>query len=68
MQSLPGLALAVTDRDGLIASETFGHANLDAGTPVTSETYFEHGSIGKTFTASCSCSSARRGWSTSKRP
>ena len=38
MQSL-GLALAVTDRDGLIASETFGHANLDAGTPVTRDVF-----------------------------
>lgn len=51
VQGLPGLAVAVTDRDGIVASETFGLANLDAGTPVTRETYFEIGSIGKTFTA-----------------
>jgi len=47
----PGLAVAVTDRDGLVASEAFGLASLEAGTPVTAETYFELGSIGKTFTA-----------------
>ena len=35
VHGLPGLAVAVTDRDGLVASETFGLANLDAGTPVT---------------------------------
>jgi CubicO group peptidase (beta-lactamase class C family) len=46
----PGLSIAVTDREGLIASETFGHANLDAGLPVDRNTYFEFGSIGKVFT------------------
>jgi D-alanyl-D-alanine carboxypeptidase len=47
----PGLCVAVTDRDRLIASEAFGHANLDAGIPVGRDTYFEFGSIGKVFTA-----------------
>ena len=47
----PGLALAVTDRERIVASECFGYADLAAGRPVTRETYFEHGSIGKTFTA-----------------
>jgi CubicO group peptidase (beta-lactamase class C family) len=47
----PGLAVAVTDREGLVASEAFGLANLDAGAPVTPRTSFELGSIGKTFTA-----------------
>ena len=47
----PGLSVAVTDRDGLLASEQFGLANLDAGVPVSRETAFEFGSIGKVFTA-----------------
>ena len=47
----PGLQVGVTDREGILASECFGHADLAAGSPVTRETYFEHGSIGKTFTA-----------------
>jgi D-alanyl-D-alanine carboxypeptidase len=51
IEGFPGLALAVTNREALLASETFGRANLDAGMPVTRETYFQHGSIGKTFTA-----------------
>ena len=46
----PGLAVAVTDREGLVASEPFGLANLDAGAPVTRDTAFEFGSIGKTLT------------------
>jgi D-alanyl-D-alanine carboxypeptidase len=51
VHGLPGLSVAITDNEGIVASEQFGVANLDAGTPVTRETYFEHGSIGKTFTA-----------------
>jgi D-alanyl-D-alanine carboxypeptidase len=47
----PGLSMAVTDRNGIVASETFGLANIDAGTLMSRETYFEFGSIGKTFTA-----------------
>lgn len=46
----PGLAVAVTDREGLVASEPFGLANLDARAPVSRETAFEFGSIGKVFT------------------
>jgi D-alanyl-D-alanine carboxypeptidase len=51
VRGLPGLSLAVTDREGLVASETFGSADLGAGKPVAPETRFQHGSIGKTFTA-----------------
>jgi D-alanyl-D-alanine carboxypeptidase len=47
----PGMSVAATDRRGLLASESYGQANLDAGSPVSRETYFEFGSIGKTFTA-----------------
>jgi D-alanyl-D-alanine carboxypeptidase len=50
VHGLPGLSLAVTDNEGIVASEQFGVANLDARTPVSRDTYFEHGSIGKTFT------------------
>jgi CubicO group peptidase (beta-lactamase class C family) len=51
VEGFPGLSLAVTEREGLLASETFGLANIDAGTPMSRETYFEFGSIGKTFTS-----------------
>lgn len=47
----PGLALAVTDRSGVILSRQYGYANLAARRPVTSETLFEIGSTGKSFTA-----------------
>jgi CubicO group peptidase (beta-lactamase class C family) len=48
---LPGLALGVTDRDGTLAVRTYGVAELASQRPVTPETLFEIGSIGKSFTA-----------------
>ncbi len=48
---VPGLALALTDRTELTHAATFGWANMDARLPVTTETLFEIGSIGKTFTS-----------------
>jgi CubicO group peptidase (beta-lactamase class C family) len=50
-RATPGIALAITDRDRLLATRSYGYANLEAGTPVTPETWFQHGSIGKSFSA-----------------
>ncbi len=47
---MPGLALAVTDREKLLKLATFGYADLAAGKPVQPGTMFEIGSIGKSFT------------------
>jgi D-alanyl-D-alanine carboxypeptidase len=47
----PGASLAITDRDGTIAVRSYGLADLAARAPVTAETLFEIGSIGKAFTA-----------------
>ena len=47
----PGLALAVTDRDGGILSRQYGYADLAARRPITAETLFEIGSTSKSFTA-----------------
>src|SRR6476469_6685515 len=49
----PGLALAVTDRDGGLDVRCYGLADPAAGRPVTAETLFEIGSITKSFTAVC---------------
>ncbi len=46
----PGLALALTDRDRVLSVRCYGVTDLAAGTPVTPETLFEIGSIGKSFT------------------
>ena len=47
----PGLSLALTTRDGLLATSVFGHANADSLEPVREETLFQIGSITKHFTA-----------------
>jgi CubicO group peptidase (beta-lactamase class C family) len=47
----PGLALAVTGREGLLRVATYGFADLKARRPVTPATLFEIGSISKSFTA-----------------
>ena len=47
----PGLALALTTKDELIATRTYGVANADSREPVTDETLFQIGSITKHFTA-----------------
>jgi CubicO group peptidase (beta-lactamase class C family) len=48
---VPGLALAVTDRDRLLFGFESGFADPAAGRAVHRGTLFEIGSIGKTFTA-----------------
>ena len=57
----PGLALAITDCDGLLATRTYGYADLGTLTPVDDETLFESGSIGKSFTAVCLLQLAEEG-------
>lgn len=47
----PGLALAITNREGLLHLATFGHADAASRRPVTPETLFQIGSISKSFTA-----------------
>lgn len=47
---IPGLALAITDREQLLHVAVYGYADLAARIPVTPETLFEFGSIGKSFT------------------
>ena len=47
----PGVALGLTDRDGTLAVRTYGFADLAARRPVESDSLFETGSIGKSFTA-----------------
>ena len=48
--NIPGLALAVTDRQSPLRVATFGYADIASGTPVRPGTMFEIGSIGKSFT------------------
>ncbi len=48
--NMPGMALAVTDRDTTLKIDTFGYADIAAKAPIENGTMFEIGSIGKSFT------------------
>ncbi len=50
-QGAPGLSIAITDRSHTLRIITLGYANIDARTPVTPQTRFPTGSIGKSMTA-----------------
>lgn len=60
-QATPGIALAVTDRDRHLAIRNYGFADLGAQKPVTDDTLFEFGSIGKSFTSICFLQLAEEG-------
>ena len=48
--NMPGLAIAVTDREKLLHLAAFGYADLSSGKPIEPGVMFEIGSIGKSFT------------------
>ena len=48
--STPALAVAITDREQMLYEKYLGFANLEARTQTISDTLFELGSIGKSFT------------------
>jgi CubicO group peptidase (beta-lactamase class C family) len=51
LANVPGMAMAVTDREKLLRVSTYGFSDVAAETPVTPEMLFEIGSIGKSFTS-----------------
>jgi CubicO group peptidase (beta-lactamase class C family) len=50
-QKIPGLSLAVVLDGRVIKAQGYGYADLEFRAPVTPETVFQSGSIGKQFTA-----------------
>lgn len=48
---IPGLAVGITSREGLLEVFTYGCADAASRTPVTPGTLFEIGSLGKPFTS-----------------
>jgi len=43
--NIPGMAVALTDRESLLRVSTYGYSDISAQTPVTQNTRFEIGSI-----------------------
>lgn len=60
-QSIPGLALAVLSGDRVLLSKGYGFANLEHRVPVTPQTMFQSGSVGKMFTAAAVMALVERG-------
>jgi N-acyl-D-aspartate/D-glutamate deacylase/CubicO group peptidase (beta-lactamase class C family) len=50
-QQIPGLAAAVIRKGEIVEAQGYGLANVEHKVPVTPETIFQSGSIGKQFTA-----------------
>ena len=50
-QRVPGVAVAIIKRGAVLKAQGYGFANLEHRVPVTAETIFESGSLGKQFTA-----------------
>jgi CubicO group peptidase (beta-lactamase class C family) len=49
-QRIPGLAVGIVDKDR-VSARGYGYANVEHLVPVTDETVFQSGSLGKMFTA-----------------
>ena len=50
-QRIPGVALAVVSRGEVVKAQGYGQANVEHAVPVSAETIFQSGSLGKQFTA-----------------
>ena len=50
-QKVPGVALGIVRKGKVIAAKGYGYANVELSVPVTAETIFQSGSVGKQFTA-----------------
>jgi CubicO group peptidase (beta-lactamase class C family) len=50
-QRIPGLAIAIISHGQVALARGFGYANLEHEVPVSPETLFQSGSVGKQFTA-----------------
>ena len=49
--NMPGMVIAITDREKLLRVSTYGFADLEAQIPIAPHSLFEIGSIGKSFTS-----------------
>ena len=50
-QKVPGVAMAIVRKEGVVAAKGYGFANVEHNVPVGPDTIFQSGSVGKQFTA-----------------
>jgi CubicO group peptidase (beta-lactamase class C family) len=60
-EHVPGLSLAVVDRDRVVWEEGFGSTDTDGGSPVTVDTLFGVESMSKVFTATAAMQTVQAG-------
>jgi len=60
-QRIPGVAVAIVQKGKVLKSQGYGYANVEHAVPVTSETMFQSGSVGKQFTATAVVMLAEQG-------
>ncbi|MGA9762929.1 MAG: serine hydrolase domain-containing protein [Gaiellaceae bacterium] len=60
-QDVPGLAVALVDRDGTLWTEGFGHVDGGGSAPVSADTIFSAESMSKLFTATAVMQAAAAG-------
>jgi CubicO group peptidase (beta-lactamase class C family) len=51
VERIPGVAIAIVDHGKVVLAKGYGYANLEHSVPVTVDTVFQSGSLGKQFTA-----------------
>jgi CubicO group peptidase (beta-lactamase class C family) len=51
VERIPGLAIAIVDHGRVVLARGYGYANVEHSVPVTVDTVFQSGSVGKQFTA-----------------
>ena len=50
-QKVPGVAMAIVRKEGVVATKGYGLANVEHNVPVGPDTIFQSGSVGKQFTS-----------------
>lgn len=60
-QKVPGIAIAVLRNGKIVVAKGYGWANVELNVPVTTETMFQSGSVGKMFTAAAVMTAVEQG-------
>jgi CubicO group peptidase (beta-lactamase class C family) len=60
-EKVPGVAIAVLRKGEIVVAKGYGSADVENDVPVTTETIFQSGSVGKMFTAAAVMSQVEKG-------
>lgn len=60
-QRVPGVAVGLLYKDEIVHAKAYGRATLEHEVPVTNDTLFQSGSVGKMFTAAATMTQVKKG-------